>query len=305
MDLRYLSKRAPTVLSGHDNKNISSIQFQKSKGKSEKSSASSSSSNKSRTEKNIQSSSSATNIRNDEDRVTPKEPNKSMIETSHGLTKDTKIVMKEESKYSSKSRQTDKLLDRSKLIEANMSQTNVKSEDMVSDKGPKKKSFYEKSAYAEHLRNKSKKNSPDKLEDYGIKNDPHLSDYGEPASMHSSVISSSSRSNIKEVEIPPIKRIPDNAYEDDMKDDFRMMDVEMKDDRMSEFDDFTTDQKQYIENLLQDKLTQQREKMMGYFQNMQIEMIRQFQIQYLELTDVIESAVKTKQRNKFINKYES
>lgn len=305
MDLRYLSKRAPTVLSGHDNKNITSIQFQKSKGKSEKSSASSSSSNKSRAERNIQSSNSAANIRNNEDRITPKEPNKSMIETSHGLQKDTKIATKEESKISSKSRQRDKLLDRSNLNEANISQANYKSEELVSDKDGKKKSFYQKSAYAEHLRNKSKKSSPAKIEDYGIKNDPHLSDYGEPASMHSSVISSSSQSNIKEIEIPPIKRIPDNVYEDDMKDDFRMMDVEMKDDRMSEFDDFTTDQKQYIENLLQDKLSQQREKMMDYFQNMQIEMIRQFQIQYLELTDVIENAVKTKQRNKFINKYES
>jgi hypothetical protein len=300
MDLRYLSKRAPTVLAGHDGKNITSIQFQKSKTKTEKSGTSS----KSRSQRNIQNSSSAVNIINNENQISGKEPSKNVLDISATEIKDNKILNKEETKFSTKSRLADKLLEKSNMNELNVSQNNYKTEDILFDKETKKKSFYEKPSYGEHLSNKSKKSAPDEVDGYGNHADAHLSDYGIPVSMHGSVVSSSSRSNMKEVEIPPIIQIPENnIFEDDFKSDFRMLDVEMKDDKMLEYDDFTQDQKQYVENLLDDKLSQQREKMMDYFQNMQIEMIRQFQIQYLELTDVIEGAVKTKERNKFINKY--
>jgi hypothetical protein len=301
MDLRYLSKRAPTVLAGHDGKNITSIQFQKSKTKTEKSGTSS----KSRTQRNIQNSSSAVNIINNENQISAKEPNKNMLNISTTEIKDNKIINREETKFSTKSsRQTDKLLEKSNMSEVNVSQNNYKTEDILFDKEAKKKSYYDKPSYGEHLSSKSKKSTPDEVDGYGNHADAHLSDYGVPVSMHSSVVSSSSRSNVKEIEIPPIIQIPENnIFEDDFKNDYRMLDVEMKDDKMLEYDDFTQDQKQYVENLLDNKLSQQREKMMDYFQNMQIEMIRQFQIQYLELTDVIEVAVKTKERNKFINKY--
>jgi hypothetical protein len=70
-------------------------------------------------------------------------------------------------------------------------------------------------------------------------------------------------------------------------------DVDMIDDAMGnhnqddfeEFDDFTDQQKEFIQRIMDRKLGDQKEKLVGYFQNMQIEMIRQFQIQYLELSD--------------------
>jgi hypothetical protein len=86
-------------------------------------------------------------------------------------------------------------------------------------------------------------------------------------------------------------------------------DVDMIDDAMGnhnqddfeEFDDFTDQQKEFIQRVMDRKLGDQKEKLVGYFQNMQIEMIRQFQIQYLELSDWIDEAIQAKNRNKFIN----
>ena len=88
-----------------------------------------------------------------------------------------------------------------------------------------------------------------------------------------------------------------------MKKEIRIEKLEIKDEKLIEFDDFTDIQKSYITNLLDEKLSIQREKMMDYFQNLQLEMIRQFQMQFLEISDVIEEAVEQKKKKDFFEKY--
>lgn len=104
------------------------------------------------------------------------------------------------------------------------------------------------------------------------------------------------------MEIPPIVKISENTlFDDPTNEDFRLIDAEMRGDKAGDFDDFTDQQKEYISNVLDQKLAKQREKLTNYFQNMQIEMIRQFQIQYLELSQVIDDVVESKNRSKFVN----
>ena len=128
--------------------------------------------------------------------------------------------------------------------------------------------------------------------------DAHLSAYGEPMSMHSSVLSTSSKNEVQTFEPEP------------EPEDFKDVDVEMRPqeeeegEERIEFQDFSEDQKKYISKLLDDKLKNQKEKLTKYFQNMQIEMIRQFQMQYFELEQMIDDVIESKNRTKFINTLE-
>mmetsp|Transcript_16995 Transcript_16995/g.14925 ORF Transcript_16995/g.14925 Transcript_16995/m.14925 type:complete len:130 (+) Transcript_16995:590-979(+) len=129
--------------------------------------------------------------------------------------------------------------------------------------------------------------------------------------MHSSILSSSGRSNN---EIPNSQNDSEKAYQNFSKEtkldlrkvvssDSRSKELEIKEDKTVEYDDFTENQKGYINKLLDEKLDIQREKMINYFQNIQLEMIRQFQMQYLELSDVIEGAVEGRKKEEFYDKY--
>lgn len=150
-----------------------------------------------------------------------------------------------------------------------------------------------------------------------------MSAYGEPISAHSSVLSVSEVADSKEEnsmhngrshksgrrerserdkpskvkEIQPPEPIPD--YPMDLQD---LGDVDEGVTGLG--DEFTDQQKEFVSELLDEKLTEQRDKLMNYFQNMQLEMIRQFQIQYLELADVIDSTIESKNRKRFINPFE-
>lgn len=64
-----------------------------------------------------------------------------------------------------------------------------------------------------------------------------------------------------------------------------------------------TNKKSSLTKYLTNRLDEQRERLMSYFENIQIEMIRQFQMQYLELSDSIDEAIASKNRNKFINSF--
>ena len=127
-----------------------------------------------------------------------------------------------------------------------------------------------------------------KYDKFDGKESLHLSAYGEPMSMSASVMSSPQKNeNNKEFKMEPIPKMADLDSKE-LEKDVNMLDIDMRQDDFEEFDDFTDQQKEYIGEILDSKLSQQREKMMNYFQNVQLEMLRQFQIQYLELSQVIE-----------------
>lgn len=277
MDLRNLSKTQPTVLNGHEGKKISAIQFQKNDKKNKETS---SVTPKSKVDKSSPAQVATTS-------VTEKEESKRQVE---------KAQESKENRYGTIKQSTEISLTNSDIqsdASESMSQRKYSTENIMDPTGQGRKSHY-----TEHLR--SRRQKIDKPATTKIdKNDLHLSEYGEAVSMHSSVLSTSS--NVNKPVIPPIPRIQENNFFEMEKSDLRSMDVEMKDDRPSELDEFTDQQKEYIAKLLDEKLSRQRERMVSYFQNMQIEMIRQFQIQYLEMTEVMEEVIESKNRNKFVN----
>lgn len=179
----------------------------------------------------------------------------------------------------------------------------------------KHKSFLSGSNYAEKLKARRspkgkdldrKTEKSEKLEkpDRAEKTDPHLSAYADEISAHSSAMSNSSRPT-KKTDPPPIPKIPQikeaNPFE--IEDQVLVTEPDAKDEKIIEYDDFTEKQKKYIDKLLNDKLSTQKEKMIEYFQSVQLEMVRQFQLQYLELSDVLENAVEEKQKRDFYDKY--
>jgi hypothetical protein len=271
--------------------NISSIEFKKNQ--KTKPTKPQMTSNRSRTEKNIPSSHSESNV-NYSSESKP-------LEVSGVSSHEAK-----ENRYGTRSKPNEKLLKPSSDSKQNasetMSQRKYSTENLAEVDNP----LIKKSSYAENVRSKRQKIDPGEVVEYqSQKSDPHLSAYGEPVSMHSSVLSSSSKTNkSNRMEIPPIPKIQqNNFFEEDKEVGYRIMDVEMRDDKIDEFDDFTEQQKEYINSVLEEKLRNQREKLITYFQNMQIEMIRQFQIQQLELEQDIEDVIEAKNRSKFINKF--
>ena len=65
--------------------------------------------------------------------------------------------------------------------------------------------------------------------------------------------------------------------------------------------DFSEEQKRtifrFIDELLEEKLAAQKERMMSNFQNLQIEMIRQFQTQYEELSSTLAATLESGQKD--------
>ena len=271
--------------------NISSIEFKKNQ-KSNKPVKPQTTSNRSRTEKHIPSSHSESNV----NYTSESKP----LEVSGVSSHEAK-----ENRYGTRSKPNEKLLKSSSGSKQNvsetMSQRKYSTENLTETDNPLAK----KSSYAENVRSKRQKVDPGEIVEYqSQKSETHLSAYGEPVSMHSSVLSSKSKNNSNQLEIPPIPKIQqNNFFEEDKEVGYRIMDVEMRDDKIDEFDDFTEQQKEYINNILEEKLRNQRERMITYFQNMQVEMIRQFQIQQLELEQDIEDVIEAKNRTKFVNKF--
>jgi hypothetical protein len=70
---------------------------------------------------------------------------------------------------------------------------------------------------------------------------------------------------------PKISSPPKNLAQNYNEKDVEMIPIEHQ-----YRDDFTEDQKEYINQVLEDKLSLQKERLLGCFQNLQIEMIRQF-----------------------------
>lgn len=277
----------PTVLNGHEGHSISSIEFKKSYKASDKSSKTTSSKAK---PKNLAQGSKSVS-------GTSKNGDKSMDRSSQ-RSRDSK-----ENKY--KSKEGGKPEERgSKQIET-FSQRNYSSENVVEENKHEERKY----RGSENPVNKRPKvamppnNKPNLIEYKSQHSDTHLSDYGEPVSYHSSVLDSSSSKERMQLDIPPIVKVKSRDRDDERQaqQDVVMLDESSHNDNFKEIDDFTDQQKEYIQKLLDNKLDDQKERLMGYFQNMQIEMIRQFQIQYLELSQVIDDVLDSKNRNKFVN----
>jgi hypothetical protein len=245
LDLRYLSKSAPTILSGHEGKSISSLNFQNNY-KSEKSSS----------------------------KVLGMRDNRSRS-NNFGTTQSESAIQKNEETKSDSKASFKSSVSKENRYDSRLKGEANKEEKIGADITPRQKM----------MRNPINE----------IDSDAHLSAYGEPMSMHSSVLSSSSKNEA-------------HTFEPELEEEFKDVDVEMRpqeeDEENIEFQDFSDDQKKYISKLLDEKLKIQKEKLSKYFQNMQIEMIRQFQIQYFELEQVIEDVIESKNRTKFVNSLE-
>lgn len=247
LDLRYLSKSAPTILSGHEGKSISSLSFQNNY-KSEKSTS----------------------------KVLGMRDNRSRSNNLGTTQSETAVQKNEETKSESKASFKSSVSKENRYGSRLKGELN-KEEKLVVDTTPRQ----------------TMKKSPVKEMD----SDAHLSAYGEPMSMHSSVLSSSSKNET-------------HTFEPAQEEEFKDVDVEMmphdegEGEEKLEFQEFSEEQKKYISRLLDDKLKIQKEKLTKYFQNMQIEMIRQFQMQYFELEQVIDDVIESKNRTKIINSNE-
>ena len=269
--------------------NISSIEFQKSqkKGSAKKETGTSGRSRttiKSRPNRNMQSSNSTVNI--------PSHNENSNIHTKRNEEKNESI--RDRTVLNSKNYNSS-----SKILGGSQEKANLK----------KHKSFYEHSAYADRIRSRKSPKAKEESDYMSEKSEPHLSAYAEEYSVQSSAISHTSKYK-HQTPIPPITHLKENNMLNDEEEAkelgieaFEEKETEIKDEKMIEYDDFTDKQKGYISNLLEEKLTLQRERMLNHFQNMQIEMVRQFQIQYLEIAETIEKAVENKKKREFFDKY--
>lgn len=290
MDLRVLSKTLPTVLNGHSGKYISSVQFMKpyksSKTASEPKTTKAKVPGKTTNSESFQQAATTLEPRTSKNstdnlHVDAKE-NFETVSEYRGISNDNKIEMSED--------KTDTI-----------SQRKYSTRVLEESKYPAKKTTYERP-----VQNRIK---IDRLPISGDKSPSlHLSAYGEPVSAHSSVISTTSKIETRAINIDsidaiePISRHQRQDSDDNLnKRDIESIDAVMaKQDELEEFVDFTDQQKEYIQKVIDSRLSEQREKLANYFQNMQIEMIRQFQIQYLDLVELIENAAKKKNKSRFM-----
>jgi len=231
----------------------------------------------------------------------PNDTRTNVSEEFKHLEESTPSRSSRENRYTQRRGVTEKLVkqvpDKSAVVGESISKRKYSNNNIAESKDYKKPIDYTEKEAPKVLQKQRSKLDYDR-------SDVHLSEYAESMSAHSSVMSSSSKDDSNQVVIPPIIKVNENnLFDMEEKDsnDFRMMDMDVKSSQVGQMNEFTDEQRQYIANLLDEKLTLQKEKLTTYFHNMQMEMLRQFQIQYMEIEESIENAVQVKKHKQFAN----